>query len=140
MATVENRKQIRLLIVEDDDVFRGLLERDFSEAGFEVKSARGGERALEICRESSPDVILSGIRMSKGLGSGLMRSLRETFGERAPAVICLANHMHLSEEGASLRGADALFPKRLDGRELVAAVRHFVGERAQRLRALRAAA
>lgn len=53
---MENQK--RILIVEDDIGSRKLLATVFSRAGYEVIEAATGNEALQLVRESRPDLII----------------------------------------------------------------------------------
>ena len=52
-----------LLIVDDDDVFRGRLARAFSERGYDVREARDGEQALRSAEQETPELALVDLRM-----------------------------------------------------------------------------
>lgn len=47
----------RVLVVDDDDDFRGLMRAQLSHAGYVVLDARDASSALHICRTMKPDVI-----------------------------------------------------------------------------------
>lgn len=55
-----------VLIVDDDEFMRMLLEDALSER-FRVITAASGEKALQMARESNPDVILLDVEMSSGI-------------------------------------------------------------------------
>jgi CheY-like chemotaxis protein len=51
----------RILIVDDEGAIVGLLSTVFRNAGYEVTTAMSGEEALEICKNSSFDAVLSDV-------------------------------------------------------------------------------
>ena len=51
-----NKKTI--LIIEDDNVLRGLLKTGLSHAGFQVLEAREGQEGIAIAKNKRPDLIL----------------------------------------------------------------------------------
>ncbi len=57
----------RILVVDDEEPMRHMLELLLRRAGFEVLSAASGEVALELVNEVPVDVVLSDVRMP-GLG------------------------------------------------------------------------
>ncbi len=65
-----------ILVVEDEEDLRRILIAHLKKAGFETFEATNGEEALEKCRESLPDLILSDIMMPKMNGISLMTALR----------------------------------------------------------------
>ncbi|MEP7267168.1 MAG: two-component regulator propeller domain-containing protein [Saprospiraceae bacterium] len=52
-----------ILIVDDDDSIRSLLQQELSEAGYTIDEARNGKEALLKVRSSRPDLILLDIMM-----------------------------------------------------------------------------
>ncbi|MDZ4183121.1 MAG: response regulator, partial [Candidatus Cloacimonadaceae bacterium] len=53
----------RILVVEDDNSFRSVLVQMLEKAGYEVKQAEDGNRAISICETWEPDVVLTDIIM-----------------------------------------------------------------------------
>ncbi|MDP2173335.1 MAG: response regulator [Candidatus Cloacimonadaceae bacterium] len=53
----------KILVVEDDNSFRNVLVQMLEKAGYEVKQAEDGNRALAICETWEPDVVLTDIIM-----------------------------------------------------------------------------
>ena len=66
----------RILIVDDDDGFRGLMRRQLKEAGYVVFDARDAESALQIARTTRPDVITVDLLMPGVDGWGFIEKLR----------------------------------------------------------------
>ena len=71
-----------LLVVDDDAVVREALVEALADAGYEVRAAEDGVRALALLAERAPDVMLSDVRMPGMDGLALLAVLRE----RAPDV------------------------------------------------------
>src|SRR5205814_10058424 len=51
-------KAARLLIVDDDDSIRSLLEQELGDAGYLIEEAANGKEALAKVRENKPDLII----------------------------------------------------------------------------------
>lgn len=64
-----------ILLVDDDDVLRGQLERAFKRRGYEVRAASGRDEALELARPDSPELAVLDLRMPDGSGLELLRDL-----------------------------------------------------------------
>jgi len=59
----------RLLVVDDDTIFRQMLIEILSSQGFEILEARDGEEGLELFKEGGSDlVVITDIRMPKKNG------------------------------------------------------------------------
>ena len=67
-----------ILIADDDASLRNVMSRSLTHAGYEVLQAEDGERAVQICREHRPDIVLLDIYMPKKNG---LKVLEELAGE-----------------------------------------------------------
>ena len=79
MAELEERKeQIRLLLVDDESVFRNNIARLLTTREMRVFQAEDGEAALAVlCREHVPVVLLD-VKMPKMSGLEVLRRIKET--------------------------------------------------------------
>lgn len=80
----------RILVVDDEDKMRRLLEMALLAMGFDVVQAADGREALTRFAESPVDLILTDLRMPNLDGLGLLRTLRER-GEEVPVVVLTAH-------------------------------------------------
>lgn len=71
---------IRVLIAEDKESMRRSLARLFSDKGYEVVEAAGGEEALERFREMEIDLVMTDIQMGGITGLDLLAEIKK----RAP--------------------------------------------------------
>ncbi len=79
----------RILVVDDEDKMRRLLEMALQGMGHEVVAARDGNDAL-ACIEAAPvDLVLTDLRMPRMDGITLLRTLRER-GHDVPVVVLTA--------------------------------------------------
>jgi CheY-like chemotaxis protein len=71
----------RVLIAEDDDIVRGMLERMLRELGYEVRAARHGQEALDLALGSGTpfDLVITDVRMPRMGGPELGRRLEQRF-------------------------------------------------------------
>jgi DNA-binding NtrC family response regulator len=76
----------RILIVDDDDIVRGLHEAVLSRAGYGTHGAVDGEEALVMLATDEFDLVLTDCRMPRLGGFGLTRALRAA-GSRIPIVM-----------------------------------------------------
>jgi DNA-binding response OmpR family regulator len=67
----------KILIVDDDDTIREVLETAFSKAGYCVRLATGAEEALEVLREEYIPVIFVDIGLEKMNGFELCGIIRK---------------------------------------------------------------
>jgi DNA-binding NtrC family response regulator len=78
---------INVLVVDDEEPFRRLLNNELARKGYAVQVARDGGEALRVLRDNVFDVILLDIVMPGMDGLSLMKKLKEDSG--APPIIVL---------------------------------------------------
>lgn len=115
---------IRVMIVDDHKVVRGGLKAfllSFDDLAL-VGEARSGEEALQVCRDTQPDVVLMDLVMPGMDGSAATRLIREAY----PAVQVIALTSFPEEalvEQALQAGAIGYLLKTVEPDELAAAIR-----------------
>ncbi|MDO5674624.1 MAG: response regulator [bacterium] len=55
---MDKQKKFKVLLVDDEDIFREATARQLKVRGFTVLTADGGEAALELVQSDPPDVVL----------------------------------------------------------------------------------
>jgi len=68
----------KILVVDDELSIRSLFEEVLSEAGYDVRLAENGERALDILQEEDINVIFLDLRLFGMNGIELCRNIRKT--------------------------------------------------------------
>lgn len=120
----------RILIVDDDDIIRGLVFRWLTDHGYACRSAASGEEALDLLRTSEFSLLVSDIVMPGMSGLELLKTAREQFpdmavimasslDDRATAIGALRNGAHgyvikpFDENEIAINVANALERRRL---------------------------
>ena len=70
-----------ILIVDDEDQIRALIRLTMEQAGYEVVEGRTGKEALELYRQSPPDLVIMDILMPNKDGLEGIMELRREFPE-----------------------------------------------------------
>ena len=78
----------KLLVVDDENNLRLVVQKEMSRQGHEVETASDGEAAWELLERQDFDVLLCDINMPRLDGIGLLRRLREK-SQNPPEVIML---------------------------------------------------
>ncbi len=114
----------RVLVVDDDDVIRGLISMNFELEGFEVDSASDGQEALEQVAAQRPDVITLDVMMPRLSGLEVADRLRAD-PATAPirVVLVSARAQEADLEQAETLGVDAYVTKPFEPDELIRVVR-----------------
>jgi DNA-binding NtrC family response regulator len=113
-------RKIRVLVVDDNKMFRDLVADQLSDLNIEATSIASGEEALKSLKETDCDVVLLDIKMTGISGLDVLRQIREM--EDAPEVIMLTADTSLSTgiEAMRLGAYDYLTkPATLDEMEAV---------------------
>jgi two-component system alkaline phosphatase synthesis response regulator PhoP len=103
---VEGLAQImKILLVEDSKFLRIATERALARAGYAVNTAVDGEQALQLARESMPDLILLDMLLPKMSGPDVLKALKkDPATNEIPVVVFTGlsqkNATRLQDDGA----------------------------------------
>ena len=113
-----------IVVVDDDDDTRELLQSVFESAGATVRMAASAEEAFTACIEDRPDALVTDIAMPGQDGYGLMRQLQAALGADVPrAIVALTAFAGARDrERAAEAGFARHIAKPFDPEELVRAV------------------
>lgn len=107
----------KILVVEDDDDLRDLLNENLKFYGADVQLARSGREALSVSEGTIFDLILSGIRMAGGDGVFLLDGVRKRDSKKPP-LIFLTAYADITAAQAYARGAQGYLEKPFDPPQL----------------------
>ncbi len=128
----------RILIVEDDTTFRGLLTAILEDAGHEVTQAGDGAAGLAKLQQESFDLVLSDLKMPKMGGLELFQASRHELG--SPPFVLITAFGTVEEAVAAIKDgvSDFLTKPLKDPATLRSLVQHLLLEhtRKRRLEAL----
>jgi two-component system chemotaxis response regulator CheY len=104
---------MRILVVDDSKAMRMIIARGIRQSGYGdslIQEAANGPAALELARESAPDLILSDWNMPEMSGLELLKALREE-GYSAKFVFITAEGTDEYRKAAVENGAVAILSK-----------------------------
>ena len=127
-APARGRPSGRVLLVEDDDMFRGLVREVLARAGYEVVEARDPAEALTACGEGagSVDLLVSDVVMPGGSGVELAAELRSRFPGLRVVLMSGYSDEALASRDLGERAADDFLEKPFSLDELLRRVRQVV--------------
>jgi PAS domain S-box-containing protein len=125
---------MRILVADDDEASRLLLDTLFSAKGYEVVLAKDGEEALEKARALTVDAIVSDILMPRMDGYRLcMECKKDERLAGAPFVFYTASYTDPEDRRlAEHMGADRFLLKPMEPEALLGEVESAIGEVAER--------
>jgi two-component system response regulator AtoC len=112
----------RVLVVDDEEPMRHMLELLLKREGFEVIEAHSGEEALERLAEGEVDVMLSDVRMPGMGGLALVEAAHESHPEVTIVVMSAFGSVELAVD-ALTRGAYDYISKPFKQDEVILALR-----------------
>lgn len=107
-----------ILVVEDDDNSRKLMETVLSQGGYEPILARDGVEALELLDRKHVDLIVLDIMMPRMDGYEFTRTLRES-GCDIPILMVTAKEKPADKHRGFLTGTDDYMVKPVDEEEML---------------------
>jgi DNA-binding response OmpR family regulator len=113
---------VRLLVAEDDEGLRSVLERGLRESGYTVDSASDGEQALRFLQTYEYEVAIVDWRMPVIDGLEVIQRLRRQ-GSSIPILMLTARDAAADRVAGLNHGADDYLVKPFDFTELLARVR-----------------
>jgi len=133
---LEGGRRARIVLVEDNDELRSLIESLLSPS-FDVMTARDGEEGLSLVRRQRPDLVVSDVMMPRMSGTELCAHIKQDAELKSTPVILLTARSGPEAvlEGYAY-GADDFVSKPLHPRILVARVRAQLRLRALSLQVL----
>ncbi len=115
----------KLLIADDDNEIRELLEFDLSHSGYIVDSAKDGEEALQKALENNYDLILLDVMMPKMNGFDVCQNIRSS-KPNIPILMLTAKGTINDKTQGFNSGADDYIVKPFDIQEVLLRVRALV--------------
>jgi len=116
----------RILLLEDSEEVRVLLERRLANAGYEVFTAEDAVEAGRLVVQRSPDLIIADIQLPYMSGDEFVTALRADPALRDIPVIFLSVDAQL-EDHAKRLGAVAYFDKAVSLERLLEVVELYAG-------------
>ena len=115
----------KLLIADDDNEIRELLEFDLSHSGYTVDTAKDGEEALKKALTSNYDLVLLDVMMPKMNGFDVCKHLRASKPETPILMLTAKGTINDKTQGFD-SGADDYIVKPFDIQEVLLRVRALV--------------
>jgi signal transduction histidine kinase/CheY-like chemotaxis protein len=122
-------RRVHVLVVEDNDDARGLMQMILEEAGAEVTAVASAEEALTELERTRPDVLVSDIGLPGEDGYALIRKVRMSGAERGddiPAIAVTAWASAADRDRAMSAGYHVHIAKPFDAATLIETIRSVV--------------
>jgi len=111
-------RQVRILVVDDEELIRKLMTNILRRGGMAVLTAQNGEEALKVLRENGCDVVVSDVRMAGMSGFDLLKQVKAKHPDIA-FVVMTGHADSYSIKDALLQGADEYITKPFKNHEVM---------------------
>ncbi len=125
LVSDKDRALKKILLIEDDEYLRLLIERFLKSQGFNVLTAENGFIGLILAKEQKPDLIVCDIKMPVLDGYGVLENIRKDFKIASIPVFFIS--FYADDESISRAyqlGVNDYLKKPLDLNELLAKIKH----------------
>ncbi len=125
MRLEDVKDDFKILVVDDEEHIRRILQFQLENHGFQVKTAENGEVALEMVHRESPDLIILDLMMPKIDGFEVCKRIRDNFQTSQIPIIMLTAKSDLPDKIKGLSGgANDYLVKPYSNEELILRVRN----------------
>ena len=106
---------LKILLVEDDEDTRYLMQLEMERRGYRVIEADDGEKAVALAEQEHPDIILMDLSLPSMDGLEATKQIREIDQMRAVPIVAVTAHQETDfRESAKASGFDAYVTKPID--------------------------
>lgn len=116
----------KILVVDDDDAIRTMVERVLRREQFEVESARDGFEAIEKLSRNDYATVLLDLMMPRVDGHGVLRFLESERPDPKPRVIVMTANIQSAADTLQAQSVQHVLPKPFDIRNLISHVKSVV--------------
>lgn len=121
---------IRVIIADDDRLIHGVLGFFMEQAGFLVRTAYDGKRALELAEMDAPDILILDGLMPELDGFEVLKIWQSHPKlAKVPVIMLTAEDPALRRSSAIATGAVEYVTKPFSPEDVVKLIRHYVGPR-----------
>jgi DNA-binding response OmpR family regulator len=119
----------KILIVEDDQDMRRALNVRLRANNYDTAFASDAIQALSIAKKEKPDLLLLDLGLPGGDGFVVMERLKNNDSLAClPVIVVSARDPKRNKDRALSAGAQAFFQKPVDNEQLLASIRHTLGD------------
>lgn len=120
---------MKVVIVDDSDFSRSVIQKMLQEAGIEVVGeANGAEAALAVIKEKKPNIVITDIVMPEISGIELTEKINQNFDDISVIVISSLSQEHIVLEAIGA-GASDFIAKPVQKQQLIDSMEKIMASR-----------
>ena len=96
----------KVLIIDDEEGIRKVLSIALADAGYQTLTAADGESGIRLCREASPQIVITDIRMPGIDGIEVLKRIKEIEPEKEVIVVTAFGELDIAVRALQLDASD----------------------------------
>ncbi len=110
-----------IVLIDDEEDIREVMSLALTDAGYQVRTAADGEAGLRLCRETTPQIVITDIRMPGMDGLQVLERLKSALPDTEVIVATAFGEMQLAIRALQLDASDFI-PKPIGSDNLLMAL------------------
>jgi two-component system, OmpR family, alkaline phosphatase synthesis response regulator PhoP len=128
-ATGEVQMPEKILIVDDDENARAIVQMLLEDQGYDILIAADGKTAIQLVKEGKPDLVLLDVMMPGMNGYQVCEQIKkDPMTRHIPVIMITAKDMGEDVEMAISKEVDWYIAKPYDNKYLLSKIRSFLGK------------
>ena len=103
---MENRSQWKIVLIDDEEDIREVMTIALQDAGYIVDSAADGASGLRLCEDTSPQIVITDIRMPGIDGLQVLETIKKKYPDIEVIVATAFGEMNLAIRALQLDASD----------------------------------
>ncbi len=95
-----------VLFIEDEEGIRRVVSISLADAGYQVLTAADGKSGIQICKEESPQIVITDIRMPGMDGIEVLKRIKEAHPDKEVIVVSAFGDVDLAIRALQLDASD----------------------------------
>ncbi len=120
-------KRRQILVVDDKEENRLVLQNMLEPLGFEIALGEDGQQEIELAQQIKPDCILTDLVMPVKTGFEAVKEIREISEIENVIIIAIsASVLEMDKKQSQIAGCEAFLPKPVDEQKLLALLQEYL--------------
>ncbi|MEA2031754.1 MAG: response regulator [candidate division Zixibacteria bacterium] len=111
------KSRVSILVVDDEEVLRSLLQKILSREGYQIKCAENGMVAMEMLEEEPYNIVISDMKMPEMDGFELLKKIKDKYPDIGVIIMTGFGDSYTVKD-ALLLGADEYITKPFQSYEI----------------------
>lgn len=103
---MELSREWKIVLIDDEEDIRDVMTVTLEDAGYTVHAAANGEAGILLCKEISPQIVITDIRMPKMDGIQVLKALKNSYPEIEVIVVTAFGDMDIAIQALQLDASD----------------------------------